>query len=148
MHSPKESVVLSMTWRCFCDFPASTEKGHPNPSVFRLIRRLTTQSFEARAEMRANQFPVSTFAPNPQLQRFCLLLDFVSVDPIPRPPQYFGPVRLSHPAECNQNSPKSKCPLNQELLQIPAQSRITRPGSVRALTDATTLPFCNHWNLK
>src|SRR5882724_8355458 len=75
---------------------------------------------------RANQFPVSTFAPNPQLQRFCLLLDFVSVDPIPRPPQYFGPVRLSHPAECNQNSPKSKCPLNQELLQIPAQSPFLR----------------------
>ncbi len=54
-----------------------------------------------------------------QLQGFCLLLYFVSIDPIPRPPQYFGPVRLSHPAECNQSSPKSKCPLNQELLQIP-----------------------------
>src|SRR5216683_3916662 len=47
-----------------------------------------------------------------QLQGFCLLLYFVSIDPIPRPPQYFGPVRLSHPAECNQSSPKSKCPLN------------------------------------
>src|SRR5712671_6808891 len=58
-----------------------------------------------------------------QLQGFCLLLYFVSIDPIPRPSQYFGPVRLSHPAECNQSSPKSKCPLNQEVLQIPAQSR-------------------------
>src|SRR3982074_3596995 len=76
---------------------------------------------------RAHQFPVSTLAPNPQLQRFCLLLDFVSVDPIPRPPQYFGPIRLSHPAECIESSPKSKCPLNVGELQIPAQSLNTKP---------------------
>src|ERR1700730_5964228 len=35
----------------------------------------------------AHQFPVPTLAPNPQLQRFRRLIDFVSVDPVPRPPR-------------------------------------------------------------
>ena len=72
---------------------------------------------------RADQFPVSTLTPNPQLQPFSRLIDFVSVDPIPRPTQYFAPLRLSHPAECIQNSPKPKRPFHQEVLQILAQSR-------------------------
>jgi hypothetical protein len=55
----------------------------------------------------ANQFPVSSLPPNPQLQPFPRFVDFVSVYPIPRPTQYFAPVRLSHPAECIQNPQKS-----------------------------------------
>src|SRR6202040_1088318 len=60
---------------------------------------------------RANQFLVPMLAPNPQFQRLALLIDFVLVDPISRPPQYFCPVRLSHTAECNQSPLKSNCPL-------------------------------------
>jgi hypothetical protein len=52
----------------------------------------------------------------------------MSVDPIPRPTQYFAPVRLSHAAECIQNSTKGKCPFHQESLQILAQSRFLITG--------------------
>jgi len=77
----------------------------------------------ASATPRANQFPVSSLAPNPQLQPLGRLIDFVPVDPIPRPTQHFAPVRLSHPEECIQNPQESKRSFHQQLLQFLAQSR-------------------------
>lgn len=71
----------------------------------------------------------------PRLRRtqFARLIDFVSVNPIPRPTQYFAPVRLSHAAECIQNPQKSKRPFHQGVLQFLAQSRISllSVGAVR-----------------
>ena len=36
------------------------------------------------------------------------LVDFVSVDPISRPPQYFAPIGFLHPPESNQSSQNPK----------------------------------------
>src|SRR5271157_5841239 len=69
-----------------------------------------------------HQLPVPPLAPHPQLQGFGILIDFMLVDAVARPPQKFGPVVLSHPAEGTRSSPKSKPPFNQGLFQIPAQS--------------------------
>ncbi len=48
----------------------------------------------------------------------------MSVDLIPRLPQYFAPIGFPHPLECNQSSQKRKPSSNLCGLQILAQSRI------------------------
>src|ERR1035441_4276042 len=52
-----------------------------------------------------------------------MLIDFMLVNPVARPAQQFGPVVLSHPAECTQRSLKSKSRMKSGPVQIPAQNR-------------------------
>src|SRR5271157_1178395 len=74
-----------------------------------------------------HQLPVPTLAPHPQLQGLARLIDFMPVYAVAWPPQQFGPVVLSHPAECTQSSPKSKSPIKPGAVQIPAQNLISKP---------------------
>ena len=55
-----------------------------------------------------HQFPIPSFPSYPQLQRLSAFVDLMAIHPIPGPSQDFGPVGLSHPAECTQSSRKSK----------------------------------------
>ena len=85
---------------------------------------------------RANQLPVSTLAPHPQLQRLGWLIDFVLVDPISRPSQHPRPVVFSHrSASVTRVVENPKCPLNLEVLQIPVQSPSMYGGVLLYLRD-------------
>src|SRR5258708_939662 len=81
-----------------------------------------------------DQFPIPSFSPYPQLQRFSGFVDFVAIDPIPGPPQHSGPVCLPHPAKCTQSSSKSKPSFNLDTLQIPAQSHFSLCEPVNCLS--------------
>ena len=48
---------------------------------------------------RANQLPVPTLAPYPQLQSFGFFVDLVAIDSIPRPSQHLRPIVFSHRSE-------------------------------------------------
>src|SRR5580698_9829708 len=67
--------------------------------------------FQLPPATRANQLPVTTLTTYPKLQRLCLLVDFMPVDPIPRPSQQLRQFTVSLTAESTRFSSPSEIQL-------------------------------------
>src|ERR1700747_523919 len=70
-----------------------------------------------------DQLPVTPLAPHPYTQRLGGFINFVPVDSVARPSQYFCEFVVAHSAESSRTAPSTENPSFIGPLRIPAQSR-------------------------
>src|ERR1700747_1298342 len=70
-----------------------------------------------------DQLPVTPLAPHPYTQRLGGFINFVPVDSVARPSQYFCEFVVAHSAESSRTAPSTENPSFICPLQFPAKSQ-------------------------